>query len=108
MEPKRESETTMNGKRFLVGMALLFGVASWNCGSGSNHPMPDAGIPDAGMPDGGMPTSTQIADFAKQLVLTETADNNEPETTEDKDLVSNQDLSSFDSDGTTFPPSFFP
>jgi hypothetical protein len=65
--------------------------------AGCNSPPPE-------MPDGGV----QIAEFAKKLVETQTADNNEPTTTEDKNLVDNQDPSSFDPTGSTFPPSFFP
>lgn len=76
-----------------AAIIVLLAVAGWNC-SGSNSPM----MPDAGV---------QIAAFAKQLVETQTTDNNEPAKTEDKNLVDNQDPSSFDPDGSTFPPSFF-
>jgi len=77
-------------KRYLLGgMLLLFAVAGCN----SQPEMPDGGV--------------QIAQFAKQLVETQTAENNEPTTTEDKNLIDNQDPSSFDPTGSTFPPSFF-
>jgi|GEM_PF-6426486 len=76
-----------------VAIVVLLGAAGWNCSGSSSAPMPDAGV--------------QIAAFAKQLVETQTADNTEPTRTEDKNLVDNQDPSSFDPDGNTFPPSFF-
>jgi hypothetical protein len=82
--------------RYLCAIVLsLLVVGGWGCHS-SPAPMP---------PDGGAPL--QIADFAKQLVEIQTAEDNESATTEDKSLVDNQDPSSFDPNGNTFPPDFF-
>ncbi|MGQ0503944.1 MAG: hypothetical protein ACT4TC_01340 [Myxococcaceae bacterium] len=88
-------------RAFFCAGALALVVSGCNRGGNNTE---DGGykLPDGGTtnnPDGGM-SELEITDFAKDLILNHTADNNLPETTEDKTFKDSESSSGF-------PSSFF-
>ncbi|WP_394826535.1 hypothetical protein [Pendulispora albinea] len=86
----------------MTAFVLTAGALAIGCGGddGSTPTTPDGGTTiDGGGGDAGGPL--ELTAFARQLIETETKENNRPAATEDKAFVDSMDPNAF-------PPSFFP